>query len=200
MVAPIVEEFSYRLVLQGWLEAEERRARRLVAVLRRFPPGMAPIVLVSLLFAMRHFRTAEPPITPDVLIQSMVVHAVWSVLAFGFALMLLRTRSGATAVDLGFVGQRFLADACLGLLGFAAICAPVILLQYVTMVHMLPKDVAADPIPLFPLALVLGTVYYRTHRIVPAIVLHMAFNAANLLLLWLHLRGEGAVTATTGLW
>jgi membrane protease YdiL (CAAX protease family) len=43
----------------------------------------------------------------------------------------------------------------------------------------LPKDVVADPIPIFFLALVLGTLYYRTHRIAASLVLHMAFNATG---------------------
>ena len=41
---------------------------------------------------------------------------------------------------------------------------------------------APDPIPLFFLALVLGTLYHRTHRIAPSLVLHMAFNATSIAL------------------
>ena len=37
-----------------------------------------------------------------------------------------------------------------------------------------------DPAALFFLALLLGYVYQRTHRIVPCIVTHMLFNAASL--------------------
>jgi membrane protease YdiL (CAAX protease family) len=44
--------------------------------------------------------------------------------------------------------------------------------------------VAPDPVPLFFFALVLGTIYYRTHRILPTIVTHAAFNATTLLVLW----------------
>jgi NADH:ubiquinone oxidoreductase subunit 5 (subunit L)/multisubunit Na+/H+ antiporter MnhA subunit len=67
VVAPLVEEFMYRVVLQGWMEAEVRRARRRVPKLRRFAPGLIPVVLVSLLFAMRHFRMASEPLEPEVL-------------------------------------------------------------------------------------------------------------------------------------
>lgn len=42
-----------------------------------------------------------------------------------------------------------------------------------------------DPLPLFPLAVVLGYTYYRRHSLVPCAVLHAAFNALNLLVLWL---------------
>jgi membrane protease YdiL (CAAX protease family) len=42
-----------------------------------------------------------------------------------------------------------------------------------------------DPIPLFVLALMLGYLYHRTHRLLPCVVLHMAINAFSLLVLWL---------------
>ena len=41
-----------------------------------------------------------------------------------------------------------------------------------------------DPIPLFLLALILGYVYQRTHRIVPSIVAHALFNGMSLFALW----------------
>jgi len=40
-------------------------------------------------------------------------------------------------------------------------------------------------VPLFFFALVLGTLYYRTHRLLPLIVLHAALNGTSLLLAWL---------------
>lgn len=41
-----------------------------------------------------------------------------------------------------------------------------------------------DPIPLFFLAIILGYVYQRTHRIVPCIVAHAMFNSLAMLILW----------------
>jgi hypothetical protein len=41
-----------------------------------------------------------------------------------------------------------------------------------------------EPIPLFFLALVLGYLYYRTHRIVPSIVAHAVFNLFTMIVLW----------------
>lgn len=40
-----------------------------------------------------------------------------------------------------------------------------------------------DPIPLFVLAVMLGYIYQRTHRIVPCIIVHMLFNAFSLTML-----------------
>jgi len=50
-----------------------------------------------------------------------------------------------------------------------------------------PANVA-DPLTLFLFSLILGTLYYRTHRILPAIVLHMTLNFTSLTLAWLQLR------------
>jgi membrane protease YdiL (CAAX protease family) len=44
-----------------------------------------------------------------------------------------------------------------------------------------------DPIALFPLALVLGYLYNRTHRLLPCIVMHLCFNGFSLLVLWIAL-------------
>ncbi|MDG2207879.1 MAG: CPBP family intramembrane metalloprotease, partial [Pirellulales bacterium] len=40
-----------------------------------------------------------------------------------------------------------------------------------------------DPIPLFFLAMVLGYLYAKTHRILPGIVVHMALNGTSMLIL-----------------
>lgn len=53
VVAPVAEEIMFRLLLQGWLEAFERRHRRRWAVWRRLSRGIVPVVLVSALFAAR---------------------------------------------------------------------------------------------------------------------------------------------------
>jgi membrane protease YdiL (CAAX protease family) len=199
LVAPVVEEILYRLLLQGWLEAEERHARRRFPALRLLIPGLAPVAAVSLLFALRHFRTAAPPMEPDLARQSLMLQAVLSACTLAFAVWLLRAHSGATVADLGFIREKLLSDVGLGLLACAAVCAPVLVLQHLAAGYVVPEDVAADPIPLFFLALALGTVYYRTHRIIPAIVTHMAFNATSLALFWLQVRAGAAAVATAGL-
>jgi membrane protease YdiL (CAAX protease family) len=41
-----------------------------------------------------------------------------------------------------------------------------------------------EPVPLFFLAIALGYVYQRTHRILPSIVTHALFNAFAMFILW----------------
>jgi membrane protease YdiL (CAAX protease family) len=47
-----------------------------------------------------------------------------------------------------------------------------------------------DPIPLFFLALALGYLYQRTHRLWPSLVVHATLNSCSLLMLWLQTARE----------
>jgi hypothetical protein len=96
----------------------------------------------------------------------------------------LRGRVGATAADLGWTPKTASGDVKLGLATFAAIAAPIYAVQ-ITFQYLLPANLAPDPAPLFFFALVLGALYYRTHRLLPLIVLHAALNGTSLLLAWL---------------
>lgn len=184
VVVPVTEEFAFRLLLQGWLEALERRWRRRVAVLRRLAPGVVPIVVVSGLFALGHWRTEGPP--PDVwtLICNLTILAIAAVVTLGFAVWLIWHRWNATGVDFGFVPARFTADVRLGVLAYLACVPPVLLIQSAAM-QVLPAWIAPDPIALFFFALALSLLYFRTHRIVPSIVLHMGLNLTSLGVAWL---------------
>ncbi|MEK6249967.1 MAG: CPBP family intramembrane metalloprotease, partial [Planctomycetales bacterium] len=41
-----------------------------------------------------------------------------------------------------------------------------------------------DPVPIFLFSLALGYLYFKTHRILPCIITHMALNALSMLILW----------------
>ena len=185
IVAPVTEEFFFRVLLQGWLEALQHRWRRQMPTLRRLVPnGVGPVVLVSLLFAGMHFRVESPPVDARFLVFLLAGDAVARLLAVAFAVGLLRWRVGATAADLGWAPQKTLGDIALGLTAFAAVAAPIYAMQ-LALRSLLPEYIAPDPLPLFFLALALGTLYYRTHRLMPLIVLHAALNGTSLVLAWL---------------
>jgi len=186
IVAPITEEFLFRLWLQGWLEAAQRRWRRKVPALRRYTPGaVGPIVLSSLLFAGLHYRGPAPARDMYYYLGLVIATSLVKVLTAGFAVGLARFRVRATAADLGWVPQRFWADVRLGALAFLAVAPLVYAAQFVLKAYVLPSYLAPDPFTLFFFALVLGILYYRTHRIVPAIVAHTLLNATSLALAWL---------------
>jgi membrane protease YdiL (CAAX protease family) len=185
IVAPLAEEFFFRVLLQGWLESLEHRWRRLVPTLRqRIPRGLGPILLTSLLFARMHFRVESPQINFRFLIFLLAGDSVARLLTLVAAVAWLHRRVGATAVDLGWERPKLWADIQLGFVSFLGVAAPIYALQ-ISLRAMLPAYMAPDPLPLFFFAFVLGTLYFRTHRIVPLIVLHAALNGTSLLLAWL---------------
>jgi membrane protease YdiL (CAAX protease family) len=59
------------------------------------------------------------------------------------------------------------------------VAVPVFGLQW-ALKSVFPEHIAPDPIPLLLFASVLGFLYFRTHRIVPSIVLHMALNGTTM--------------------
>lgn len=182
LVAPVVEEVLFRLVLQGWLESVEARTpprQRLWPKVR----GFWPVGLASLLFAALHFRTAQPTMAAEEVELLLAKVTTWNLVALGFAGTLLVVRRGATWTDLGFVPGKLGSDIRLGLLAFVAVAVPIYLAQ--AGLQRLLQGVAADPITLSFFAMVLGVLYFRTHRLVASIVLHMALNSTSLLLAWL---------------
>jgi membrane protease YdiL (CAAX protease family) len=183
IVAPLVEEFLFRLLLQGWLEAIERRLRRRLPGLRRTLSGLFPIVTVAALFAAMHFRSGPSDHDAPVLIRVLIGNALASVVTVVMGVAWLWVRAGATLADLGIEPRRLGGDVALGLAAFVAIGPLVLLLKILLILRFSPG--IADPISLFFFALALGTLYYRTHRIVPAITLHMALNSVGVLLLLL---------------
>jgi membrane protease YdiL (CAAX protease family) len=72
----------------------------------------------------------------------------------------------------------------LGVLVFLAISVPVFGLK-LGLEKLLRGSPIVDPIALLLFALVVGTLYYRTHRIVPSMAAHMALNATSVWILWL---------------
>ncbi len=182
LVAPIVEEMFFRVLFQGWLEKVERNWRRRWPILRRLTPlAVMPILVSSIFFAGQHFREAAPPEDVQYLMFLLAGHGMVSLLSLLFGIAWLYWQVGATAADLGWDPQKFFADLRVGIIAFLAVVVPTFLGQYI-LSQLLPAQFAPDPITLFFLAIALGLLYYRTHRVVPAIVVHLALNASSLIM------------------
>jgi len=128
VVAPIVEEFLFRVMLLGWLEKVERRHRRALGVIWRVMPGATPICISAVLFGAVHFKTAGEMPAPRVIAAGLVIDAVFKLLALGYVIVLLRRRLGVRAADFGWAPEKFWPDVSLGLLAALAILPPVYLL------------------------------------------------------------------------
>ncbi|MEZ6098117.1 MAG: CPBP family intramembrane glutamic endopeptidase [Pirellulaceae bacterium] len=156
VAAPLTEEYLFRVLLQGWIENAigARRARR--------PEGKISGWVMSLVSGQRasndpgHFPTADRP----------------------------RCETGAS--DLG---QVMAATDRVDLehpqplpIALAPAYVPIVVSSLLFAAAHLGQGTA--PIPLFFLALGLGYVYQRTHRVLPCIVVHMLVNLFSLLQLW----------------
>ncbi len=186
VVAPVAEEFFYRILLQGWLENVDRTWRRRLPMLRRWIPlGTMPIFISSIIFAGQHFRKEAPMVNVDLFMLLLACDSIVKILAIIFSIVFLHWRVGATAVDFGWAPKKIFADVRLGLITFAAIAIPIYG-SLIIVSQLLPKKFAPDPIPIFFFAIALGLLYNRTHRAMPSIAVHMALNATSLamVLLW----------------
>lgn len=138
VAAPICEEFTFRLVLQGWLEKWDAR------------------------------RLAKPADLTDA-VELSVDH--------------LLPIEGETAEDT----DQTLPSPEIETPRYS--WTPIVISSFLfAMAHF---GYGPDPVPLFLLALILGYIYQRTHRIVPAIVAHALFNGMSLLALWRFMSAGG---------
>jgi membrane protease YdiL (CAAX protease family) len=181
VIAPLCEELLFRVLLLGWLESVERRWwRKLRGFLPALSRGMLPILFSSLMFAALHYREESPETEEHHLILGMVIGGLVYLSSVGFALWLVRFRVGATAGDLGWDADKIGSDLLTGVVAFFAVYIPLIVIQAVVVPAILPERFAPDPIAIFFLAIVLGSLYYRTHRLVPSLVVHVLLNGCSL--------------------
>lgn len=183
VVAPLAEELFFRLVVQGWFERIERHGRRWIRWSRGRWRGLLPIVASSLLFAWPHTRTSQPPLSPPQILHILLATIAAEVVTVMFMFGWMRVRVGAILADFGFVREKFWSDVRLGLLAAVAVL-PWTYMLHIALARVMPAEVAPDSLTLTPFAMVLGLLYYRTHRIVAPIVLHMALNGTTLAMAW----------------
>jgi hypothetical protein len=144
--------------------------------------GLAPVGIVALLFAGMHSRTGSPPVDSTYLRWLIAVAGVMHLVSLAAGVLLLRLGCRASWADLGLCRRELWADAIRGLVTFAAVAAPAYIVQIAA--GMLLRDtISPDPAGLTLFALAMGVLYFRTHRIVPSIALHMALNASSFVLL-----------------
>jgi membrane protease YdiL (CAAX protease family) len=160
LVAPVVEEFLFRVLLQGWLEARETKASAALPTGEATGPAAPEEPGEALVF---------PPDTPN---ENPYASPRFE---------------GRAATALESLPNDSAATARRGVLPRGA--GPILLSSL--LFASLHLGHGPDPIPLFFLALALGYLYQRTHRLLPCVVLHMSLNAFSMSLLWLKAAGAG---------
>jgi membrane protease YdiL (CAAX protease family) len=198
--APINEEITYRMFIQGYLEKLDWRFRRWSkhphnprlesrsSFLSSLPWGMVPILATSAFFAMLHFRKAAEPPPMDLLLRTTLTLMIGGTISLLLLFPWLGIVRKARLVDFGIVPKEIPKDIFRGILGFIAVTVPVYGIQFAT-APLVPKEISQDPISIFFLAIAFGVVWCRTHRLIPSIVMHMLFNGFSLTMAMYMLRG-----------
>jgi membrane protease YdiL (CAAX protease family) len=158
IVAPVVEEFLFRLVLQGALEAAEWWAASQAQVESSNSGQAAPDLDNS----------------PETLETSSETALEGATAASVEDRVFLNSKD---ATPLARVLPRSMVW------GLPAGVWPVTITS--TLFALLHAGHGPDPIPLLLLALVLGYLYRQTHRLAPCIVLHALLNSLSLTMYWL---------------
>ena len=186
VAAPLVEEFVFRIVFQGALEA-------LFFPADAVPGSLTPrqqsfrastvILLPAILFALIHWRGAGQIETLgdlDDLLTGIAVTPIALTLTGLAALLWLWKVRGATPRRLGWVGSEWRRDFLRGV-GVFALFLPIMLLLGAALPVFFPKNTVLDPIPIFILAILLGLLAWRTGRFAAVVGAHMALNGFSFL-------------------
>ncbi|MCY2990550.1 MAG: CPBP family glutamic-type intramembrane protease [Planctomycetota bacterium] len=159
IVAPLAEEYFFRVLLQGWCE---RIATAGADLLSLFLGGAAspgsPLTAAPQGTATASPASHEPPVEPD--------HPDASSRAFD------GQPSGAPASRESPVEAEAVAPPSLWPIGLSA-----------GLFAAMHASHGPDPIPLFLLAVGLGYLYQRTHRILPCLVVHFLLNSCSMVML-----------------
>jgi membrane protease YdiL (CAAX protease family) len=158
IVAPVAEEFLFRVLLQSWLE-------------RMFSGREST---ESLIFG-GHQNKPQPP---QLNVEEVPVEAVLVAEASASAANVPDKNPYLSPRDFDASKPRDVASG----VGRVQIVPIVLSSVFFALSHY---SHGPDPIPLFVFALGLGYLYQRTHRILPCIVLHFLLNACSLAALWM---------------
>jgi len=188
-VAPLTEEFLFRVLIQGWLEKIELIGRARWGWRRRLPRGVLPVGFISFVFAALHARGPHDVELPETLPALLVGAALAGLATLAIGVTWTHLRVGANARDFGLAPKQFLSDIRLGLLAFLAVGPLVYAVHWTAgwVVERFGWSIAPDPAAIFVLSLALGWLYHQTHRLMPSLVLHVALNATTLAMAWLML-------------
>jgi hypothetical protein len=154
IIAPIAEEFFFRVLLQGWLET--------------LAGGRSPPSAESSEAAAEQVQDVPPaagPADPD---NPYSPSYSLAELRHGEPAAIEQTPVAPPAATRSLGGLRW---------DYASIILSSLVFSLMHLGH------GADPIPLFFLALALGYLYQRTGRLLPSVVVHFCLNACSMLAL-----------------
>ena len=173
--APLIEEFLFRLLCQGWLEAKLSQYQIPSA-------GGIAVTVVSLFFAMLHMRSGGV-LKGRMLLYLFAGTTVLNLLVFTFGIIYLVWIRNVkmTRCLLGtepFFSPHFFANAG---------CCFLVLLSIFgisSVLDMFFPNISTEPIPIFFFSLFLGILYRKTRNLSYCIILHALLNGTSLTIAW----------------
>jgi len=176
IVAPLIEEFLFRLLLQGWLEAKLCQFRVPSA------SGVA-IVAVSLCFASLHTGKQESSSIQAFFYGFSVMIILGLSIFVGGMVYLVRKRNVKITSCL-FGTERFFHPQFFSRTGYCLLAIVLIFSVGALLLAAFPID-TVRPIVIFFFSLLLGALYSRTKNLSYCIFLHAFWNGTLLAFVWL---------------
>lgn len=177
VVAPLIEEFLFRLIFQNWLEAKFLQFRVPCA-------GGVAITIASFFFAMIHLGGGGHHIGAWPLFCMFVAFIIVNLLLFVFGIVYLVVVRNVKILDYLMGTERFFRP---GFFKTTMYCLLVVLFcqGLGTVLGYMNTGINVTPIPIFFFSLALGALYGQTKNLLYCILLHACLNAVALVLILL---------------
>jgi len=175
VVAPLVEEFLFRMLFQGWLEAKLKQLQI------RYASSIA-IVVVSCLFAAIHMNN-HGAIDVQALLKGLAISGVFSLAVFMAGIIYLIQIRNVRIADYLFCAERLIRPGFFTCAGYCLLAIVFCLALNAALATNYPGTNVA-PVPIFFFSLALGILYNRTQKLSDCILLHASLNGISLMLVW----------------
>jgi len=176
VAAPILEEFLFRMLFQGWLEATLKRSPI------PYANGIA-IITVSLCFAALHWDNRSRFLEPKLLFYTMVSSLVVSLSVFVLGMIYLKRTRNVRITHFLFGTERFVHPRFFVRAGDCLLVILLCLAFNLALMWVYPNT-NVSLIPLFFFSLMLGILYSKTQNLSYCILLHACLNGISLALVW----------------
>lgn len=210
IIAPITEEFVFRVVFQRSLEPlmpiqsesidfpqknsfEEVKDRSSLEVSdnitnhsSRFQRIMFRCLIIgipAILFSLIHYRSPNEVRDLNLLLLGIFISPIGNFLVVVLGVLWLKILSGVNLNDFGISFRTMPQDFLNGVIAFFMIL-PILALVRIQMFIFFP-NIVTDPIPIFVFAIALGLLFERTGRFVSIVAMHATLNFCSFLMILL---------------